>query len=258
MAPAQAQRRRLVIGMALLWFACCLLWSAPAALFAVIAQRAAPLQLVAVSGSFWRGRAGQAYLLLGDQRVALGSVAWRVEPWSLLWLHPGAHISTAYGEQFIDARVRFSPLGNWQLRALRAAAPLQLAGHWLPLPARGVIALNIARADLAGGQLRALQGEVQWQRAGWQWRGRWLPLGNYRAQLQLQNAAQLQGALRADGAFAGSGEIAVDLHKKHYRWQMQLTPAAALPADFRDGAAALLAVERAGQGRWLIRRSGGW
>src|SRR5687767_6990908 len=88
--------RRWAIVAAVLWFLTCLLWTAPAALFALIAQRAAPLQLDAVAGSFWRGRAGQAYVLVPNGRVALGSVTWRLKPWSLLWLHPSAHITADY------------------------------------------------------------------------------------------------------------------------------------------------------------------
>jgi hypothetical protein len=142
--------RRYVIGAAAVWFFSCLLWTAPASLMVAVLKALTPqLELQITEGSFWRGRAGAAFWRQGEQRFALGNIEWQLSPWSLLWLHPSAHITTNYGQQFIDARVRLSPLGTVQLRDARAALPVSALAHWLPMPAEGLLGLNLTRATIA-------------------------------------------------------------------------------------------------------------
>lgn len=250
--------RRLALAAAVIWFVGCLLYSAPASLFAALLQRAAPVQLSGVEGSFWHGRAAAADILWQGQRFALGRLEWRLNPWSLLWLHPGAQVSTHYGEQFLDTRLRLTPTGSVQLRDTRAALPLTALGRWLPLPAGGLLAADFAAVDIRGRELRLARGSVFWQRAQWQWNNNWLVLGDYRCQLDLQDAQAAHCTLQGDGALAMQGEVALDLQQKTYSLDAQLTAQASLPQDFRDGLGLILAAERDAQGRWLVRRNGKW
>jgi hypothetical protein len=254
------RNRRYLIGAAAIWFFSCLLWGAPASFMAALLKPLAPqLDMQILEGGFWRGRAGEVYWRQNDQRIALGSVEWQLSPWSLLWLHPSAHVSATYGPQFVDARVRLSPLGNIQLRDVRAALPVGALAHWLPVPADGLLGLKLTRADVArrDWQLRELAGELQWQQAAWQWSSRWVTLGDYRCLLTMKDGAALDIALQGEGALAASGGAQVNLREKNYALQLQLTPAATLPQEFREGAGALLG-ERDVQGRWQIKRNGKW
>jgi hypothetical protein len=249
--------RRWAIAAAVLWFLTCLLWTAPASLFALIAQRAAPLQLDAVAGSFWRGRAGQAYVLLPNGRVALGSVTWRLKPWSLLWLHPSVHITADYGVQIVDTQLTVAPTGKLRLREMRGAVPLTALNHWLPLPANGLLVFNLPDAELDADGLRSLRGDVQWQQANWQWGSRWLALGDYSVQLQMQNAI-VQGGVDGKGALAVKGKVDIDPRQKHYSVQAQLHADASLPQEFRDGLQLMLAAQPDAQGQLQVRREGKW
>jgi len=256
-----ARRRRLAIAAASIWFFGCLLWTAPASLLVALLKPIAPqLELQIPEGGFWRGRAGAAFWHNNDQRFALGAVEWQLSPWSLLWLHPGAHITANYGQQFIDANVRLSPLGAVQLRDVRAALPVAALAHWLPMPADGLLGLKLARVEIArrDPQVRELQGEASWQQAAWQWSSRWVALGDYSCQLEMKESARIHVVLQGQGALAASGEATVNLKDKDYALQLLLSPAASLPQEFRDGLGLFLGGQRDAQGHWQINRNGKW
>lgn len=258
---ADSRFRRYALTTALLWFFICLLWGAPASLMAALLKPFAPqLELHALEGSFWHGRAGEAFWQQKNQRIAFGTVEWQLSPWSLLWLHPSVHLDTHYGEQFLDARVRISPLGNLQLRDVSAALPVAALAHWLPIPADGLFGAKLPRVDLAlrGMRLADVQGEVQWQRATWQWSSRWITLGDYSCRLEMKDATQLHGILQGQGALAANGDIAVNFKEQNYSVQLQLTPAVSLPQEFRDGVGLLLAAKHDEQGRWILTRNAKW
>lgn len=255
------RHRRLAIALALAWFFGCLAWGAPATLMAALLRPLAPqLELQSTEGSFWHGRAGAAFWQQGEQRYALGTLEWRLSPWSLLWLHPSAHISTSYGDQVVDTRVRVSPLGALQLRDLRAALPVAALTQQLPVRLEGILGLRFERAELASRapQLRELQGEVQWQRAAWQWNSKWVALGDYSGQVSTPEKSRLQIKLDGKGALAANGETTLNFADGTYALQLLLTPAPSLPEELRNGAGAMLGGERDAQGRWQIKRDGKW
>jgi hypothetical protein len=145
-----------------------------------------------------------------------------------------------------------------RLRDTRAAVPLPALNHWLPLPARGLLALNLSNAKIAGSELRELQGEIVWQQASWQWSTRWLELGDYRGQLQMEQAPKLHGVIEGKGALALNGQIDIDWKEKKYDVQAQLIANESLPKEFRDGLTLLLAAKQDAQGHYQVRRNGGW
>jgi hypothetical protein len=254
-----AYPRRRVMFAAAIWFVACLLWSAPAQLVVSLLKPIAPqLQLQNVAGSFWHGTAAQAIWQQNDRAIALGSIEWRINPLSLLWAHPSAHVSTNYGEQFFDARVRVSPLGRFVLRDVRGALPMTLVAQWLPLPVNGMLALQLDRVEIARQQLQALQGNVYWQRAQWQWNSRWLVLGDYSCALQMQTAQQLQCALQGQGALSGSGELALNFAERSYTLQAQLQTDRSLPEEFRQGLSVMLAAQPDANNQLHVKRSGRW
>lgn len=253
--------RRSAIALAVAWFFGCLAWGAPAALMVALLKPLVPqFELQMPEGGFWHGRAGAAFWQQGDQRFALGAIEWRLSPWSLLWLHPSAHVATTYGDQFIDTRVRLSPLGTLQLRELRAALPVAALTQQLPVRIEGLLGLRLERAELSrrDPQLRELQGEIQWQHAAWQWNSNWVLLGDYAGQVSTPEKSRLQIKLDGKGALAASGETTLNLVDKTYALQLLLTPAPSLPQELRDGAGVFLGGQRDAQGRWQIKRDGKW
>jgi len=253
-----SRRRRLAMIAAGLWFFACLLYSAPAQLFALLAQSGGVLQLGHVEGSFWQGRADEAYIVLPDQRtVALGALQWRLQPLSLLWLHPRAHIAARYGEQFLDADVRIAPTGTVLLRNVRAGVPLAAFNDWLLLPAQGDLAIDLAELELSRSELRRVQGHLSWLGASWQWNMNWLTLGDYQCRLRMSAAAQLQCALQGGSALGLKGEVLVDLKQRQYALQAQVNATDSLPQDFRVGLSLLLG-GRDSHGPWPLSRKGHW
>jgi len=243
------------------------IWTAPASLFALLLKPIAPqLHLQNVSGGFWQGSAGQAIWQQNARAVALGSLQWKINPLSLLWLHPSAHVSinvptsapANQSEQFLDAHVRVSPLGHIALRDVGAALPMTLLSQWLPLPANGTLMLKIERADFARQQLQSLQGTAYWQRAQWQWNSRWIGLGDYSCALQMPNAQQLQGVLQGQGAVGGSGELAVNFSERSYTLNAQLKAERNLPEEFRQGLILMAGAQPDANGQMHIKRSGRW
>ncbi|HSB96637.1 MAG TPA: type II secretion system protein N [Spongiibacteraceae bacterium] len=256
-----ARRRRISVAAAAVWFFASLLWTAPASLMVAVLKPIAPqLELQIPEGGFWRGRAGAAFWQNNDQRIALGTVEWRLSPWSLLWLHPGAHITANYGQQFIDANVRLSPLGSVQLRDVRAALPVAALAHWLPMPADGLLGLKLARVEIARREplVRELEGEASWQQAAWQWSSRWVALGDYSCQLDMKESARIHAVLQGQGALAANGEATVNFKDKDYSLQLLLSPTESLPQEFREGLGLFLGGQRDAQGHWQIKRSGKW
>ncbi len=250
--------RRRVIGVAALWFFICLCWTAPASLCAALLQRLAPLQLDAVQGSFWHGHAGQAFVVLPNQRIALGALEWQLHPLGLLWLHPGLHVATTYGDQFIDTDAVIGPTGHITLHATHAALPIGALQYWLPLPATGLIGANLQSMDISAGMPQAVSGEIVWQRASWQWNSHWLALGDYHCQVHMDTGQPLHCALDGQGALATKGQLDIDFAAKSYAIDMQLLPAATLPQDFQAGLTLLLAAQRDAKGNWQVRRNGKW
>lgn len=257
-------RRRAIVASAL-WFFACVFYGAPATLFESMLRKFVPqLQLQNVSGSFWNGNAAQAFWSQGkagangDQVIALGSFEWHLQPWSLLWLHPTARVSTNYGEQFFDTRLRLSPLGRVTLTQTSAALPAALISNWAPIGARGQFALKLERAALSRSQIDELQGTLYWQQAQWQWNSRWLTLGDYRCELSVPAVKKVNCALQGQGALAIDGAIAVDLQERNWSTQLQVKIDASLPEDFRQGAQLMLAAQPDAQGKYAVNRNGRW
>lgn len=252
----RAIRRSWVLA-AVLWLVLCLLWTAPASLFAALMQKALPaLRLEAVTGSFWQGRAGQAYWIWQGRLFSLGALQWRVKPWSLLWLRPGVHLSATYGEQFLDTEASIG-VGGVQLRDTRAALPISALSFWLPVPADGLLALRLNRARFDAGQPSELTGELDLQRMRWQWNERWLTLGDYRVQLKVDDNG-LTGDVSGGTTLAASGQVKADLETRKYRLSGTLKTSSDLPSELRDGIRLMLAAKPLGDGVWQLERSGNW
>jgi len=243
-----------------LWFLLALAWLAPAQLVSTLLRAPLPqLQLGSVSGSLWHGRAASAQWRDSRSAIALGVVEWRIAPWSLLLLQPRLQISAEYGEQFAGAVVTLSPLGKVTLRDLRAAVPATSLRALAPLPVDGQVTMQLQQLTLQlGGTVETVAGELQWQRAAWQWERRWLALGDYRCLLGSETVGQLRCELAGGSAAQVDGIVDIDLAQRRYRINTMLQLSDELPTQLRDGAGLLLGGNTEGDGRWHIEREGGW
>jgi hypothetical protein len=260
-----SRARRCLIVAALLWFVAALLALAPAAAAVRLLRWGAPqLELAAVDGSFWHGSAGQAFLNLGNQRVALGRLEWQLNGWSLLWLHPSAKISAEWGDQILDARLRVGPFGDVNVRELRAVMPVELVKIWAPVPARGALGVNIDAVDFNRQSLQSLRGKIDWRRAQWQWGDRWLMLGDYQFDMQTHDGV-LDGKIAGGSDLAATGAFTAHLEKRTYEINAQLSASRGLPQEFRDSLVFLLRAQpqnpNAGAGEPVVlklQRGGTW
>lgn len=252
-------RKRALIA-SIIWFLVCLLYSAPATLFSSLVRKFVPqLQFQNVSGSFWNGDVAQAFWVQPNgQVIALGNLEWHLQPWSLLWLHPSGHVSTHYGEQFIDTRLRISPFGQLALTQTSGALPAALLSNWAPIAARGQIALKLDRAELSRAQVEAIQGTFYWQQAQWQWNTHWLALGDYRCELTMPAAQQLRCAVQGQGLLAIDGAVDANTKERNWSTQLQVKIDPALPEDFRQSLQLMLAAQPDAQGEFSVTRNGRW
>ncbi len=149
----------------LLVLAALLLWLAPASLaYRYVADRLGPVRLDDVSGSVWDGRARQLVAF----GVALGPLAWRVSPWSVLSNRPQGELVLDGDE--IEARARFlREAGTITLREVDARFPAVLLGPALDIPAlklTGTVALRASEAVLVDGLLTRAEGLADWRDVG--------------------------------------------------------------------------------------------
>lgn len=260
--PAMLPRRlRRALGLLLpLWFLAALAWLAPAQLLPLLLQGPLPqLNLGSVSGSFWHGRAPNALWHDGPRVVALGAVEWRLAPWSLLLLQPRVQVTADFGEQLVHGTLLAAPDGSVELREVRAVLPARLMQLLAPLPVDGRFTLQLARLELRGdGALSALDGELQWQRAAWQWEQRWLALGDYRCQLSTLASDQLRCVLEGGSAATVDGHVDIDLAQRSYHIASDWRFGDELPVEVRDGAPLLFGASDKGDGSWRIEREGRW
>jgi hypothetical protein len=175
----------------LLLLAGLLLWLAPASLaYRYMADRFGPVRLVDVGGSVWEGRARQ--LVVFD--VALGSLSWRISPWSVLSNRPEGELQIDGDE--VDARAGFvRDGGTMTLRGVDASFPAVLLGPALDIPAlrlTGTVALRASEAVVVDGLLTSAEGQADWRDVG------------------ISGAAQARlPGVRADFAPSADGGIAV-------------------------------------------------
>lgn len=155
-------RRLLLALLGLVVFSGAVLAFLPASLLPRLLPADAPLQLQDVRGSIWNGSAGR--VLVRDR--LLGGLAWQVLPLSLLRGGIEAEVHLV-GELSVRGRVerRWS---SWHLHAIEAELPVQ----WLEpvlasraLRPQGELHLRVDEAQLDGGRLQSLRGELLWLQA---------------------------------------------------------------------------------------------
>ncbi|TQV82506.1 type II secretion system protein N [Exilibacterium tricleocarpae] len=177
------KRAHWIIAAVLLWLGM-VLTSIPAAWGAWLLQSLTPLQMGQVSGSFWSGRAASAAVQIEGQVLPLGTLRWQFRPLSLLWLQPCVDFETALQRQKLSGRGCGGPAG-WRLAdgEFNGAAAL-LSLWWQELQLDGDLSVQIQSAKGDGPNLGAIDGNINWRGARFQYGRTWMSLGSFAAKLK--------------------------------------------------------------------------
>lgn len=181
-----------------------LAWT-PAAL--VLPQQVPALSLKDVRGTIWHGQAGQVYW----QGHALGTLAWRAEPGSLLRGDPSIRLQLSGP---LGGAARLHPgFARHRLEDLRIVLPAQWLDGVLATPAlqpHGQIELRLARLVFERAQWQVGDGQARW-RAATLTGVAVAPLGDLRADFAGVAPGRIEGRLRDEGGpLALAGHFVVD------------------------------------------------
>lgn len=179
-------------------------------------DRLPAVQLRQLSGTLWRGQAGQ---VLDRGGRDLGGLHWQLSP-ALLLGHPELHLEfSGHGLSASGALQRESGQ-RWLIDRAQVRATPQALAQLLGQPAgpwAGQLYLDIGHAVVWNGWPMALEAQLGWRDAAVQTAG-WLPLGN----LMLRARSQ-QGVLSAELEDDGSGPLQVhgQGHLDPLGWSLQ-------------------------------------
>lgn len=163
------------------YFLFLVLSNVPAAWGVWLAAKSAPgLWMSTPEGTLWRGKARSAqYDVPGQPPVALGTVTWRLSPWSLVALKPCVDLTASAPSQNISGTVCASVGGTTEAKDFMLDAPIAVLGEYLPLPLSGDFSLQILRGKLmADGTIEDLDARYSWQRARAEFDGNWYNFGS--------------------------------------------------------------------------------
>lgn len=195
-----------------------LLWATLGLLLAVaylparlaLAVLPAELQLSGVTGTIWHGRAARAMVSLSGEVLMLGGLDWQLQPTSLLRFRPTAEVSAQWGGQQLDGEVGVDWRGELVLEDVAATMDIGWARRALPLFVEGRLRADVARAVIAGDGLKAVQGNIVWERAAWAARAGSLPLGTYVIELAGEEGRVVGDVSTLSGGMQATGRVALD------------------------------------------------
>lgn len=166
------------------------------------------LALQGLSGTLWHGRAARASLRAGNGQLQLGTLEWRLSPWSLLLVSPRVALSSRWGNQHLQGRLVYGGVGDLAVSDLDAALPASLVREILPLELTGSVSLLVQRLVLREGLPVAAQGRLVWQSAGWISPQGPRPLGQYALDVEQADGGDLVGLVSTlDGDLQASGRV---------------------------------------------------
>lgn len=185
---------KLVLGLVLVGYFCVLVVKrTPATLVTANLVKSVPhVQLAAITGTAWKGRAGAAHLNIEGQIIDLGSISWKFRPLSLLALKACVDVES----DVLNGNVCRTVGGVNQFKNLQVELPASLANKSLPdAKIAGVGSLIIAEGAVNdAGQVSSLQGNFTWKGARLNVQGMWFTLGDFAADL----SAAGNGAVQAN------------------------------------------------------------
>lgn len=137
----------------------------------------APVLLDGVSGTIWSGSATNAVLPYQDLSYSLGKLTWRLNPWSLLTLHPCVDLSSELQNQSLSGHACAGLGGSAEFDHVSVQLPAQAAELWLPVNVRGDLSFYIEHLVMHDDHIDKLQGKGSWTNARYFNSLDWINLG---------------------------------------------------------------------------------
>lgn len=247
--------------VALIVFVGFIVSTAPAKLFVpVLALTLPQLQLAAPSGTVWQGKSPQAYWRVNGLAVDLGAVEWSLSGRSLLALEPKVELKSASLGHQLSMLFSIDRQRQLKLSHFIGRLPLSMLEPWLPLVVAGNVDILIDDlvVDLRDSQqpkLVSLAGLVNLQQAVWLLGDEDMLLGDYQAEVSLQEQVVIADLSDHDAALSINGVLSVDLSGS-YSLQARLTPQANLASEISQSVKWLGRSDPSGE--VLLDRQGRW
>ena len=182
-----------------------------------------------VSGSLWRGAAGQANVA----GLYVGQLEWRLRPLSLFLGRASFDISASPAGGMLEGTAGIGFGGDLHVAATRATLPLDVIAGVATMPGlRGTATANIERLRLRDGYPVAADGDAEI-------RGLLLPpvspqpIGGYRVEFFTQDDGIVASVEDTDGFVDIAGRLLLDTDR-NYEFLGQLAPKAETPANIAD------------------------
>jgi len=176
------------------------------------------LEMSAVSGSLFSGRAARARWRGPTGVFNLGALRWKLHPASLLRLAPRVSLASDWGAQHLSATLQPGADGLL-LTDVDASVDAGLVRELAPLAVDGRLSLTLSRLRFRGGIPVDVTGRAVWDSARWQTAATSHALGTYVAHLETSSpptitarVETLAGPLDVTGSGSFDGQrFAVDL-----------------------------------------------
>lgn len=186
-----------------------------------------------LSGTVWRGQASRCVVRLEPGFAHLGALHWSLSPWSLLRLAPAVELSSAWGDQRLNAYLALRGEGDLDVRELEASLPAELVQEILPVALGGTFSVQIPALRLREGLVDGGEGRVVWRGAIWHSVRGALPLGDYVAEFKQEPGELLQARLfTLAGRIVVAGSVSVD--GRQYAIDAEVTSEGAMDPDLRQ------------------------
>lgn len=163
------------------------------------------------SGTLWRGTASRCLVRTGAGYLHMGTVAWKLEPWSLLLFAPRLSLDSTWGRQTLATGIVLRGSEDLTLSQLEAAIPAELLQQFFPVRLAGTLSVQVSEIVLRGGLPVEGAGRLVWRNGTWQAPGGPVPLGSYALDFSQQAGAALDGTvLTLAGPVSAEGKVKLE------------------------------------------------
>ena len=170
--------------------------NAPATWVAWGIHKAAPnVWLTGASGSLWRGSAESSQVDINKNPIALGTVSWKINPWSFLTLSVCMDIDAVAPGQSISGHVCQGAFGSTNLSDVSVELPIARLEKLLPTSVVGHLSMQIQSAKVSKQRFSELDGQVSFQQAKISIENTWYSFGTFAAKLSESEAGGVDAKL---------------------------------------------------------------
>ena len=247
--------------LALLLFIGFVIITAPAKLFVPLLALTVPqLQIASPSGTVWQGKSPQAYWRVNGSALDLGAIEWSLSGRSVLALEPKVQLKSQSLGHNLALLFTVDTQRQLKLSHLIGRVPLSMLEPWVPLLVAGDVDILIDDlvVDLNNPQqprLVSLGGLINLQQAVWVVGDQDMLLGDYQADVSLQEQVVMVDLSDHSAALSLTGLLSIDLTGS-YNLQATLAPQPHLAREISRSVKWLGKSDQ--KGGVLLSRQGDW